>query len=261
MAGVFSLLIALTVSLLVTRVASLALMFTGLSREAARFQARSAFSGCGFTTKEAENIVNHPVRRRIVMMLMLLGNVGIATVIATVIISLSSAGGASWKYQLLMLLILSFGVLVLLWTASSRWVERHLNRVIAYALIRFTDLEIRDYQALLQLADGYAVSEMCIEARHWLTSGPLRELQLSDEGILVLGIHRGSDGYIGIPRANDTIREGDTIIVYGTLENIRKLNRRRPGAIGDHEHLKQVRRQALEVAAEDASCEPSAKAQ
>jgi len=33
----------------------MALMFTGLSHEAARFQARSAFSGVGFTTIEPED--------------------------------------------------------------------------------------------------------------------------------------------------------------------------------------------------------------
>lgn len=54
MAAIMSLLIALTLSLLVTRIAAMALMLTGMSREAARFQARSAFTGVGFTTQEAE---------------------------------------------------------------------------------------------------------------------------------------------------------------------------------------------------------------
>lgn len=224
-------------------------MFTGLSREAARFQARSAFSGCGYTTREAESIVNHPVRRRIVMLLMLLGNIGIATVIATVIISISSAGGSSWKYQLAMLSILTLGVIALFLLASSHGIERYLNRLFAFALQRLTDLEVRDYQALLQLADGYAVSEMLVEDRHWLTQAPLRELKLSDEGILVLGIHRAEAGYTGIPGADDVIQEGDTIIVYGRLENIRCLDRRRTGARGDREHRQQVLEQEAQSSA------------
>ena len=48
--------------MLVTRVAARALTLTELSSEAARFQARSAFTGVGFTTSEAEGIVSHPVR-------------------------------------------------------------------------------------------------------------------------------------------------------------------------------------------------------
>ena len=62
MLAVVSLLLIITLSLLMTRIASVALVHTGLSREVARFQARSAFSGVGFTTSEAESVVAHPVR-------------------------------------------------------------------------------------------------------------------------------------------------------------------------------------------------------
>ena len=87
MIPIVSLLIVLTISLLVTRVAAVAFVHTGLSREAARFQARSAFTGVGFTTSETEEVVNHPVRRRIVAWLMLVGNIGIITVMSSLILS------------------------------------------------------------------------------------------------------------------------------------------------------------------------------
>src|SRR5687767_7500660 len=79
--AVFGVLAAVFISLLITRIASVALTVTGLSRQSARFQARSAFSGVGFTTSEAEDVVNHPVRRRIVMWLMLIGNAGLITIV------------------------------------------------------------------------------------------------------------------------------------------------------------------------------------
>ena len=60
MIAIGTVLAAILVSLLVTRVAAIALSVTGLSRESARFQARSAFTGVGFTTSEAESVVNHP---------------------------------------------------------------------------------------------------------------------------------------------------------------------------------------------------------
>ena len=87
MIPIITLLIIITLSLIVTRIASIALTFTGLSRDAARFQSRSAFSGSGFTTSESELVVGHPVRRRIIMLLMLLGNAGIITIIATLLAS------------------------------------------------------------------------------------------------------------------------------------------------------------------------------
>lgn len=77
MLPIISLLIVISLSILLTRIATVALTLTGLSREAARFQARSALTGTGFTTAEAEKAVGHPVRRRIILFLMLLGNAGI----------------------------------------------------------------------------------------------------------------------------------------------------------------------------------------
>lgn len=246
-AGVFSLLVALAVSLIVNRIATMALMFTGLSREAAKFQARSAFSGVGYTTTEAENVVNHPVRRQIVMILMLLGNIGIATVIATVMLSVSSTTNASWQQQVTMMASLSLGLLLLWMVFSSRAVERQMNKAIAWSLKRFTDLDARDYVSLLQLADGYAVSEMVVDKRHWIAGGVLKELRLSDEGILILGIRRSDGAYQGIPCANDMIEPSDTLILYGNIEQIRALDRRKVGASGDKQHLASVQRQeALE---------------
>src|SRR5215212_9226871 len=92
-AAVIAVLITVSVSLLITRIGTTALVHTGLSREVARFQARSAFFGVGFTTSEAESVVNHPVRRRIVLWLVLLGNAGIVTVLASVVLSANAAGG------------------------------------------------------------------------------------------------------------------------------------------------------------------------
>jgi hypothetical protein len=63
MGALVSLLVTIGLSLLVTRIASVALTMTGVSRDLAKFQARSAFTGVGFTTNEAEKVVARPVRR------------------------------------------------------------------------------------------------------------------------------------------------------------------------------------------------------
>lgn len=243
MIGVLSLLVALTLSLVVTRVAAMALMFTGLSRESAKFQARSAFTGVGYTTAEAEKTVNHPVRRQIIMLLMLLGNIGVATVVATIMVSFSSTTGTTWQQKTLIFLFLALGLILLVVVFNSRWIERHMNRIIAWALKKFTDLDVRDYVALLELSNGYAVSEMLVEPGDWLSDKALAELRLSDEGILILGIRPVEGQFHGTPRGDDLIHAGDTLIVYGDLDDIEKLDRRRAGRSGDKEHKKAVEEQ------------------
>jgi Trk-type K+ transport system membrane component len=81
-------LLVVFLSFLIVRAAAIALMMTGMDEKRARFQALSAFSGTGFTTKEAEFVVNNPLRRRIISWLMILGNAGIVTVIVTATSSL-----------------------------------------------------------------------------------------------------------------------------------------------------------------------------
>jgi len=181
------------------------------------------------------------------MVLMLLGNIGIATVIATVMVSVSSTSGASFSRQLHILAILLVGLSGLWLLATSRAVERSMNKVIAWALQHFTDLDARDYVALLQLADGYAVSEMLVDSKNWLAGKRLHESRLSEEGILILGIHDTHGKYLGIPRAHDEIHAGDTLIVYGDIDDLHALDRRRAGASGDKQHQQSVlRKQQLQ---------------
>ncbi|MGY9107647.1 MAG: hypothetical protein ACKVG0_14200 [Alphaproteobacteria bacterium] len=87
MGAAITLLVILSVSVIVVRAASVVLRLTGTPTDVARFQARSAFSGTGFTTSEAEALVNHPIRRRVIEILMLLGNVGLVSVLATFVVS------------------------------------------------------------------------------------------------------------------------------------------------------------------------------
>ena len=76
-----SLFAIVTIGVLVSRLGALAFVATCVPTEVARFQARSALTGVGFTTSESESLVSHPVRRRILMLLMLAGNAGLITVV------------------------------------------------------------------------------------------------------------------------------------------------------------------------------------
>ena len=159
MGAVLAVVVVLSVSLLVARIGSAALALTGLSREVARFQARSAFFGVGFTTSEAETVVGHPVRRRIVLWLILLGNAGIVGVLASVVLSLTEGGGPTVTRLGALAAMLVFFAFV----ASSRWVDQWMSRLIDRGLRRWTDLDTRDYEDLLHLAGDYAVSELVVE--------------------------------------------------------------------------------------------------
>ena len=254
MFSILTLLIVLTLSILVTRIATVALAHTGLSRQSARFQARSAFTGVGFTTSESEKMVNHPVRRKILLLLMLGGNAGIVTAMASLIVSLINMSEGDTVY---LRLIILFSGLILLWlVASSKWVDRRLSSLISWSLQRFTRLDVQDYAGMLHLAGEYQVVELQVKPEDWIADHELKELRLRDEGIMILGITRKSGTYIGAPMGDTRIQPYDILILYGRVSALTNLDERKRGWGGDYQHVQEVSKQ-MEVVREQAEEDPA----
>ena len=95
MYAIATFLIVAVITMVFTQLATGALIATGMPAKIASFQARSAFSGAGFTTTEAENVVNHPVRRRIITTTMFVGTLGTPTLVVTIVIGLVAPGPGS----------------------------------------------------------------------------------------------------------------------------------------------------------------------
>lgn len=233
MIAVGSLILVLLLSLIVVRIAAEAFILTGMSRQAARFQARSAWTGTGFTTAEAEQVVNHPVRRQIVSTLMFLRSAGLVTAASTLMLSFVSVeerGDGAVR-----LLVLVAGVAGLWFVAQSRWINAWMSRTIARLLKHYTDLDTRDYAGLLHLAGEYAVMELKVREGSWLAGRRLADLRLPEEGVLVLGITHADGAYEGAPRGDAAARVGDTLVLYGRSSELAGLGRRRAGPDGETE--------------------------
>lgn len=233
-------------SLLITRVATIMLTLTGMSRESARFQARSALTGTGFTTNEAESIVGHPVRRRIAMRLMLLGSAGLVTAVASLALSF---GGANADDRLRNGVVLVGGLIVLWLIARSDWFDRHVGR-IATRFLRARGLDVRDYAHLLELVGDWAVTELHVRAGDWVAERTLGELRLRDEGIVVLGVRRADGAYLGVPAARTRVQAGDQLVLYGREASVEDLDQRPRGPDGDAAHEGACAAHLREVAAE-----------
>lgn len=247
--GIATALIVLGLSLFVTRLATIALTLTGLSEETARFQARSAFTGTGFTTSESESVVDHPVRRRIIMLLMVVRSAGFVTIIISLI--LSFGGSLSRLEQVVRLLALVFGVAGLLLVSRVPVVNRVISRAIERWLRRWGKLEQRDYEALLRLSKDYTVTEMLVQEDDWLAGKPFSECRLPSEGVTVLGIIRKDGGYVGVPRGDTAAYPGDALVLYGRGKALDELDRRRRGMSGDAAHQESTLEHEEELARQE----------
>ena len=214
-------LLVIFVSFLIVRAAAIALMMTGMDRKRAVFQALSAFSGTGFTTKEAEFVVNHPIRRRIVSWLMILGNAGIVTVIITATSSIVTSEGYILSIDVLILLV---GLYLIYRVATHKGFIRRWESFIEDKLVKSTAFEEGATEDLLHLLEGYGLVRAIITENSPFIGNSLSESGLSEKGLLVLGIERGKN-WIPIPKPKETIIAGDRIVVYGSLEVLRALFR------------------------------------
>jgi len=233
MSAIVSVLLLVVLSYLIIRMAAVALTLTGVAEDVATFQATSAFTGVGFTTNESEMIVDHPVRRRIALTLMWVGNIGIVTGISSLLLAFL---GVSGRTQAERLGVLGLGLAMLWYAAHSQRVERFISKTIEIALNRWTSLHVRDYAALLRLSGEYEIIELFVEEGDWVAHKTLAELELNEEGIQVLGIVRPDGTYVGAPTGRTRVLPGDTLILYGRASLLAELDKRIEGTSGDRAH-------------------------
>lgn len=234
MLAILTLIFVVALSMLVTKVAAIALEHTGMERERARFQARSAFTGAGFTTSESEQVVKHPIRRKIIMTLLLLGNAGVVTAISSLIIGFTSQKDGGHQDEILILLV---GILFLFLITRSRKLERALDKILTRLITKYTGLRPRSFARLMTVMDDYEVIEVSVEDNSWLCDSTLADLKLTAEGILVLGILSSNDQYDGVPRGNYRVQPDDKLIMYGRGDTIENVSKRRDKLQGKQEHL------------------------
>ena len=221
MVAIVTLIVIAMTSLLAVRAGSTALMMTGLSWDAASFQSYSAFFGVGFTTSEAELVVNHPVRRRIIRDLILAGNVGVTSALATMVATLVQ--NSSGARPLLIVLGLVAGLGLLLYLTSLSWVQRSIDKVIQRTLERSGLVRAMDYELLLRIQHGFVVSEVEIVANTPIVNQSLSRSRPWDHGVVILAVKTDGKANEGLPNASTVLHVGDVVTVYGEEHHIKRL--------------------------------------
>ena len=219
MAYVGILLIAILVSFIIVRVGGFALELTGIEPDVARFQALSAFSGTGFTTREAERVVGNRTRRRIVTILIILGNAGTVTVIATLVASFTQVSGYAWFFIRLAIIVGGiFGLYQLIIRSNvSRRVPAWLQRPVMNRILRGAPA----VEEIFHVEKNWAISLVMI--KEGSNSIGLSVADIAAEGdIEILGIDRAGT-YLTRPNWDEKIVEGDRLLVYASRKSVKQI--------------------------------------
>lgn len=209
MGAALTIAILLMISLLIIKVATVAMRLTGLPEPVARFQCISALTGTGFTTSEAEMIVNYPIRRRIVITLMVLGNFGLVSVASTFIVAFMDAGdkGEAILFQVLMIIlaiILTFVIML------NKTLDRFLSKITGQILSHTTDIEQRGYHRIFQISDGYSIVEHLY--KHEV---PTTFDAMDHNGLTLLAIQSAGTKQTVTVRTDHPIGPGDVLVYFG----------------------------------------------
>jgi hypothetical protein len=224
--------IVVSVSFVVVRIGAIAFQLTGLDWELAKFQALSCFSGTGFTTKESELIVSNPQRRKIASVLIVLGNAGIVTLIATFANSLRP-GTSGTKISLpflkdffpaeilpwVNLAVITLFILILYKLFTYSFFARKITSVLRKIVLKRQMVKAVTFEELLIATGGYGVSRITVNANSSILNKSLNDARLRSHDITVLAIVRDNHT-IPNPPADMTFMINDELICFGRLENI-----------------------------------------
>ena len=208
-------LIAAVVWLLIFWLGSTALEATGMERSKARFQALSAITGTGFTTREAESIVNHPKRRQITTWLIFTGNVGITAFIVGLILSIRAGIITPSPFQISIIL----AVILVLFLFIKLGAMDKLTSIILRLVNRRLPASYLVPDEVLHQASHYGVARIMVRDEARASGLTIKDTGFVERGIMVLAIERGAT-VLSLPEAEEEVLAGDYLLCYGKVEVI-----------------------------------------
>lgn len=188
----------------------------GLSPVAAAFQARSALTGSGYTTAEAEVVVTDPAARQAASVLFILGFIGPVTILGLLGLGFLLPSSTDLEQRVAVLVTLLALYLVLERTGINVWL---LRRPAQWAAGLFGASPERVWRVV----GDHAILVLPVSSSPLATGQPLSERPFADARISVLGIHRSEPAavqYIANPTPDEVIRAGDQLVLYGPLKSL-----------------------------------------
>ena len=227
--------IVLVTSFIVVRIGAIAFQLTGLEWSLAKFQSLSCFSGTGFTTREAELITGHEHRRQVASVLMVLGNAGLVTLIAT------AAGALNPQNTLLgwlsesflpfvpkwLVLWVNMGIIVLALVVVfklflNKKFTRPLTDYLRKKIIRKAFFNPVCFEEVSVFPDGYSLFRIWVADNSPLAGRSLAESALSKSGIRIVAVI-SDEQTLPDPDPETSIKPGQELIAFGKSDALHRI--------------------------------------
>ncbi len=209
--------------LIIVEVFVMLFRITGLTNEKARFQVISMLTNSGYTTREAELIINNKTRRKLARFVMIFGYAFTVTIVSAVVniflqFRNDFTGGAVAFIPLFFIILI-----ILFFIKRNNWIKNNLDKFIEKVARKFLYHEDRN---TIIIIDEYSDLVMAkIEMK--ILPDQLKNIELyksnikSEYGINV--ILKRTDKKEILPDANTLFDVGDTLVVMGNEKKIREV--------------------------------------
>lgn len=227
--------LVLIASFIIVRIGAIAFQLTGLEWSQAKFQALSCFSGTGFTTREAELITGHDHRRRIASVLIVLGNAGLVTLIATGASALNPQNTflgwlsesflpfvPTWLVLWVNLAIIAAALAIVFKLFQNQKFTRPLTDYLRKKVIARAFFKPVSFEEITLLPDGYSLFRIRIAKHGPLAGRSLAESALGQSGIRTLALIT-DDRTLPDPDGQTQLKPGQELIAFGQSEALRRI--------------------------------------
>ncbi|MCB9780556.1 MAG: TrkA C-terminal domain-containing protein [Alphaproteobacteria bacterium] len=218
MGSVVALLLILCAVYFIVLFGTVAYQLTGLDWDTAQFQALSAFTGTGFTTRISERVINHPLRRRITLVLILMGYASGATVVATLVSSIALHTPVETAVNITVLVLT---VAMAMFLIRRRGLHLRLAGPIRRWLLARMGPDVVPHEELLTYRPGFAISRIEIPQHSRLAGVALRDADLRTFQLQVLAIETNGEVH-PVPEADHVLRPGDHVVLYGSVAKVQE---------------------------------------
>ncbi|MDX1359512.1 MAG: TrkA C-terminal domain-containing protein [Clostridia bacterium] len=213
--------VILAIIWVIIEIVSILFKSTGMDLYKARFQTISILTHTGFTTRESELIVQHPLRRKFASFLMVISYLSQITLISVLLNILISNSNKLLSIGTVVLAVLLFFILVTRTKFLSSRIDRVMERIIEKRILRST--KKNPMSRVLKTDQEFGIYEIVVDENGGLDGKALKDSGLKEDFIQVLKIEKGHES-INFPEPGQMIDAGDKLIVYGKIKSIKDMS-------------------------------------
>ncbi|PRS35907.1 hypothetical protein C6W19_16570 [Bacillus sp. RJGP41] len=213
--NVLFMLLYFIIIVLVIEISVTLMKLTGLKGTVARFQVISMLTGTGFTTDESKSIIDHPVRRKISMFLILFGAFSLAVIISSISTLLTD------DLRLMELSIIIGILLVLTILVKVPFLNNRLSNKMKSEMYNHYELWEHPIEEVLFLEDEDVVMEIDIYEDSEFIDVKAFDVISHGADINILFIESG-EVKIRKELYEYKIKLGDNLFLYGNKKEIEK---------------------------------------